>query len=341
MARTRAIKPEFWDDEKLAKLSRDSRLTFIGMWSISDDYGVCKGNSVYLKNKIFPYDEIQVKQFEGWLAELENICVIKPFSHHDEKFFHIKNFHKHQKIDHPSITRNPEPPHEITEGTRETFGSVSRNTPDETEYKQKLETETEFKQKLETTIAASDKKTYRLPPKESDVPTGLPINTTPEAATGLPVETTQIALAEPPAQTTPGKLPELPVQARDELTEPSLGQKYGKKIYFDYEIVKFANVTDSHVSRWKEAYPAVDVLTELRQMEVWADTNRKNRKSDWQRFIVNWFKRSQDRARPISPSWKGGEFGRFGNSKPTHVGETEKLKGKYADQVDEVIYTDA
>ena len=114
-----------------------------------------------------------------------------------------------------------------------------------------------------------------------------------------------------------------------------------EKIYFDYEALKFVNITDSHTKRWKDAYPAVDVLIELRQMEIWADSNRKNRKSDWQRFIINWLKRSQDKARPTAPSWEGGVFGRFRNSKPTHVGKTEELKGKYADQVDEVIYTNA
>jgi len=59
MARIRTIKPEFWDDEKLSLVSRDARLTFIGMWTFSDDYGVVKGASVWLKSKIFPYDNIQ------------------------------------------------------------------------------------------------------------------------------------------------------------------------------------------------------------------------------------------------------------------------------------------
>jgi len=68
-----------------------------------------------------------------------------------------------------------------------------------------------------------------------------------------------------------------------------------EKIYFDYEALKFVNITDSHTKRWKDAYPAVDVLIELRQMEIWADANRKNRNSDWQRFIINWLKRSQDK----------------------------------------------
>jgi hypothetical protein len=57
MARTRMVKPEFWDDEKLAKVSRDARLLFIGLWSNSDDYGVVKGHPAWPKNRIFPYWE--------------------------------------------------------------------------------------------------------------------------------------------------------------------------------------------------------------------------------------------------------------------------------------------
>jgi predicted nucleic acid-binding protein len=46
------IKPEFWDDEKLATVSRDARLLFVGLWSNSDDYGVVKGHPAWLKNRI-------------------------------------------------------------------------------------------------------------------------------------------------------------------------------------------------------------------------------------------------------------------------------------------------
>lgn len=110
MARTRMVKPEFWDDEKLAKVSRDARLLFIGLWSNSDDYGVVKGHPAWLKNRIFPYDEIPLATFDGWLAELAAIRVILPFLHNGERYFHIRNFCRHQTINRPSGTRNPAPP---------------------------------------------------------------------------------------------------------------------------------------------------------------------------------------------------------------------------------------
>ena len=62
MARIRSIKPKFWDDIKIGRLSRDARLLYIGLWSFSDDIGVVIGDSIWLKSKVFPYDQIQVQQ---------------------------------------------------------------------------------------------------------------------------------------------------------------------------------------------------------------------------------------------------------------------------------------
>jgi len=54
MPRIRTVKPEFFDDEKLGTVSRDARLIFIGLLIFADDYGVVKGNSRWLKARIFP-----------------------------------------------------------------------------------------------------------------------------------------------------------------------------------------------------------------------------------------------------------------------------------------------
>jgi len=135
MARSRMIKPEFWDDEKLAKAaSRDARLLFVGMWNYSDDYGVVKGNPSWLKNKIFPYDDdITSEMFKKWLNELESKKFIILFVISDELFYFIKNFPKHQTINKPSITRNPTPPVAVTED----YGSTTEQLPSEREVEVK------------------------------------------------------------------------------------------------------------------------------------------------------------------------------------------------------------
>jgi hypothetical protein len=117
MARARVVRPDFWGDEKIAMVSRDARLTFVGLWTVSDDYGVAKGSPKWLKSQIFPYDNITIDEFTAWLNELEELKppVIIRFEYHGEIYYFIPKFLKHQKIDHPSKTRNPEPPAEIIE----------------------------------------------------------------------------------------------------------------------------------------------------------------------------------------------------------------------------------
>jgi hypothetical protein len=125
MARLRTVKPEFFDDEKLSSVSRDARLTFIGILIQSDDYGVVKGHPVWMKNNIYPYDEIKVAEFQKWITELEVIKAIIPFTHNGEQFYFIRTFSVHQKVDNPSKWKNPEPPEDILEGS----GEASLNTP--------------------------------------------------------------------------------------------------------------------------------------------------------------------------------------------------------------------
>ena len=64
------IRPEFWNDEKLASISIPARLIFIGMWNHSDDYGCVKGAATWLKSMILPYDSLSIQDFESWLTEL-------------------------------------------------------------------------------------------------------------------------------------------------------------------------------------------------------------------------------------------------------------------------------
>jgi hypothetical protein len=132
MARARMIKPEFASDEKLSMISRDARLTYVLLWTCCDDYGVTKAHPSWLKSQVFPYDDIDLRTFTGWLGELERLERIRPFTAKSEKYYYLPTFLKHQKVDHPSKTRNPEPP-------REFLATLSRESLDETE----TETETE------------------------------------------------------------------------------------------------------------------------------------------------------------------------------------------------------
>jgi hypothetical protein len=134
MPRSRVIKPEFWSDEKLAKVSLQARLVFIGLWMTSDDAGTTKGHPIWLKSQIFPYDEITIKQFETWLNELIQLKRVLPYDVNGEKYLYIPGFIKHQKISHPSPAKNPTPP--------ESLRNDSGNTLEQTETETETETET-------------------------------------------------------------------------------------------------------------------------------------------------------------------------------------------------------
>lgn len=102
MARNRMIKPKFWDDTKIGRLTRDARLLYIGLWNFSDDIGIVIGDSVWLKSKIFPYDQIQIQQFEKWMNELVINGFICLLSYKRERFIYLPNFTRHQVINKPN-----------------------------------------------------------------------------------------------------------------------------------------------------------------------------------------------------------------------------------------------
>jgi hypothetical protein len=139
MPRNRMIKTEFWNDEKMAQVSRDARLTFIALWNLSDDYGSVRGHPLWLKNTIYPYDDIKQADFKKWLEELENVRAILPYDGDGEKFYYIRCFTKHQVIGRPSQFRNPPPPDTILEYSMSPQGVLADETKRESKSKSERE----------------------------------------------------------------------------------------------------------------------------------------------------------------------------------------------------------
>lgn len=102
MARNRMIKPKFWDDAKIGRISRDARLVYIGMWNFCDDLGVIRANSVWMKSKIFPFDQMQIQQFEKICQEILKNGFISLFSYKGEGFYYLPKFSLHQTINKPN-----------------------------------------------------------------------------------------------------------------------------------------------------------------------------------------------------------------------------------------------
>jgi hypothetical protein len=111
MARIRSIKPEFWVSEQVAECSPSARLTFVGMWTFSDDNGVHPAKPKTLKAELYPMDDISAGQVAEWVAELIAVGLVAEFKGPEDGdlYWHITGWARHQKIDKPSA-KYPTPP---------------------------------------------------------------------------------------------------------------------------------------------------------------------------------------------------------------------------------------
>jgi len=171
MPRIRTIKPEFFWDIKIGKLSPYARLTFIGLWCLADDYGTLNMHPLVIKGQLFPFDpDVDI---EACLQELENQKLILRYGP-EKIYIFIPNFTKHQKINRPSEQRQAPLPEELgidleawlNEDSLSTHGGLSEPsvsphgalsedsvTETETETETEMEMETETENKLSTAKA--------------------------------------------------------------------------------------------------------------------------------------------------------------------------------------------
>jgi hypothetical protein len=68
-----------------------------------------------------------------------------------------------------------------------------------------------------------------------------------------------------------------------------------KGIDFNFDTHKFIGIDDTHIKEWKEAYPAIDIITELKKMAQWLLSNPTKKKKNYRKFITNWLGIAQQR----------------------------------------------
>lgn len=97
MARMRYIKPEFWTDSTMVRLSRDARLFYIGTWNFTIcEQGHLEDDPVRLKMQIFPADNVDVGSL---LDELIDSGRIIRTEVEGRSFLQVKALANHQKTD--------------------------------------------------------------------------------------------------------------------------------------------------------------------------------------------------------------------------------------------------
>lgn len=111
MARMRQIKPEFFLDDELDRLSEVHQKLFIGLWCLSDVEGRLVDNPRKIKAQLFPYRDYDM---DPLLDDLHNAGFIARYSVAGADCIQVMKFKKHQKP-HPkeAALGLPNPPENI------------------------------------------------------------------------------------------------------------------------------------------------------------------------------------------------------------------------------------
>lgn len=93
MARARNIKPSFFHNADLVDLPVETRLLFIGLWTIADREGRLEDRPKQIKMELYPADSFDV---DTLLNQLNEAGFIQRYVNNNNKYIHIVNFTKHQ-----------------------------------------------------------------------------------------------------------------------------------------------------------------------------------------------------------------------------------------------------
>ena len=108
MPRIRTIKPEMFQDEKLAPLAAHHRFVFMGLVSMADDAGRLLDNVKFIDAFIFPLTDESSRDSLEILASLSRIT--RYVSPSGQPLIQISNWLKHQKVYKPYPSTLPPPP---------------------------------------------------------------------------------------------------------------------------------------------------------------------------------------------------------------------------------------
>jgi hypothetical protein len=109
--RIRSIKPEILDDEEASSLSDEAWRLWVSMWLIADDHGNCRAGDRYLASQVWQ-DSSRSPRVAAVLRELRGARRVELYDNGGERFAHIRNWAKHQRIDNAGRPRVNGPDHQ-------------------------------------------------------------------------------------------------------------------------------------------------------------------------------------------------------------------------------------
>lgn len=113
MSRMRSIKPEFWSDQQLTRLSRDVRMLYVALWNFADEQARMPGDSRIVKSWCFPLDDdVTPAVIDGWLDTLGGFGKVVRYEVDGSAYLHLPRLGEHQRLDSRLESRHPAPPAE-------------------------------------------------------------------------------------------------------------------------------------------------------------------------------------------------------------------------------------
>lgn len=123
--RIRSVKPERYQDERFAGVTRDARHLYDGLTCRADDEGRGTANADLLRGTLLPFDhDATPDKVTGWLDELNGADLVELYDVDGRTYFAITSWSDDQRIDKPTPSKLPTPPslatpHEESTNARE------------------------------------------------------------------------------------------------------------------------------------------------------------------------------------------------------------------------------
>lgn len=130
--RIRSIVPKFWESKDVERLSWDTRLVFIGLWSYADDNGVGRDDPRLIAADLFPLADDPLDTRARVSRGLQELCdggQVMRYTVDGEPFFFIVKWDTYQRVDRPAKERYKRPTCDDAEFTIE-IATPSRDIRD-------------------------------------------------------------------------------------------------------------------------------------------------------------------------------------------------------------------
>lgn len=112
--KARPLSTSFWEDDKVARLSRDARLTLAGLITkMADDEGRFIASPLAVNGDLYPHDNLSNARINKWLSEIASAGMLVIYKVNGGTYGWLPGWSRHQKPPHPTKSTLPAPTEEV------------------------------------------------------------------------------------------------------------------------------------------------------------------------------------------------------------------------------------